>query len=230
MNVKVISTLVSMAVVSFFLFLFAVFYVKPLHAQTLVFNEVAIEDGSLVSLNTNLKVEADAKILPASSDKDKKEKDDEDKASSTVTQSTVSSTTDLDIYTRTVTAEDDNVSNVVVKDDSVAVSYKEPARIFGIIPTEVTVVAEVNNDGTVILKYPWYAFLSGKNAGQLKPGLQMKVGQILRNATTTYATTTATTTDLIQQPHIRALLIHTLQTALRDFRMNATTTATTTLE
>lgn len=238
MNVKVISTLVSMAVVSFMFFIVALFHVEPLHAQTILMETVAIEDGSLRPIAVDLKpihakinVSASATTTAHTTEVKVEEKDGKikiEKDDDRDDQNDISSTTDLDTYTRTITVDDSNVSKVVVKDDSVAVSYQEPAKIFGIIPTEVTVTAQVNNDGTVTIKYPWYVFLKGKNDGQLKPGLQLKIGQILQTASTTYATTTnATSTKLIQEPKIRALLIHALQSALRDFRMSATTTAST---
>jgi hypothetical protein len=224
MNTKVVGTLVSMAFLSVVVYIAALLHVEPLHAaEILVFNEVAIEDGSLrpitkvdvyapsvapkANINATLNANVNSQVATTTAN--------------TTAQATVSSTTDLDIYTRDITEKDENVSNVVVKDDSVSVSYKEPAKIFGLIPTEVLVTVEVDDEGTVQVKYPWYAFLSGKNTGQLKPGLQAHVGQILKTATTTNST--ATSTEKLS-PQARAQIIQAIHTALKDLRANATTT------
>jgi hypothetical protein len=234
MNVKVIGTLLSMAFVAVVVYLTALFNVAPLHAATVfVFPEVIIEDGALIAQNLNANIRTDVKLdTGLKANVGTPNENASATATAKTTQSagvTVSSTTDLDLYTRTVTEQDASVENVVVKEDSVAVSYREPAKILGFIPTELIVTVEVENNGTVSVRYPWYAFLAGKNAGELKPGLQLHIGDILKNATTTSATATttasATTTEKLS-PQVRAELIKAIHTALKEYRMNAGATTT----
>ncbi len=222
MNIKVVSTLVSMAILSVMAYVFALFSIPMAHAADFIVSDhLAIEAGSLKPLKVDLDTEVSGNLNTSTNT------DTKVKSNNSINATVVSSSIDLDTYTRDLARDDEHVSNVDVKNDSVAVSYKEPARIFGLIPTEVTVTVIARNDGRVTVNYPWYAFLSGKNSGSLKPGIQAHVGQLLKTAEV--SSTSSTTVAAEMSPQVRVELIQAIHAALKEYRVNAGATASTTV-
>lgn len=78
--------------------------------------------------------------------------------------SEVDSETDLDSYARGVVKANADIRDVSLSETEVAVSHKQKARLFGILPINVYARTHVENDGTVEVKFPWYAFASAKKA------------------------------------------------------------------
>ncbi|MCE9643632.1 hypothetical protein K8Q93_00045 [Candidatus Parcubacteria bacterium] len=66
---------------------------------------------------------------------------------------------DLNAYASSAVRADKNIDGVVLSDSGVMVRYMQPAKLFGFIPVSVTVTTEVDSQGTVSVKYPWYRFL-----------------------------------------------------------------------
>ncbi len=238
MNIKVVSTLVSMAFISVVAYIFALFSIPMAHAADFIVSDhLAIEAGSLKPLQVDVQTEVGGNVNTSTTGNAEVKVKSNNSMNATVVspssnsaayvRANIANSTDLDAYTRDLAREDENVSNVEVKDTSVAVSYKEPARIFGLIPTEVTVTVVAQDNGTVTVHYPWYAFLSGKNTGSLKPGLQMHIGEVLKSAQVSTSASATTTAEI--SPQVRAQFIHAIHTALKDFRANATTTYTSSL-
>lgn len=76
----------------------------------------------------------------------------------------VNSEATLNSYARGVVKANADVRDVILSDTQVAVSHREHARLFGILPIKVFARAYVKNDGSVQVKFPWYAFASAKKA------------------------------------------------------------------
>lgn len=76
----------------------------------------------------------------------------------------VDSEADLDSYARGVVKTHADVRDVVLSETEVAVSHKQKARLFGILPITVYARTQVTSDGTIETKFPWYAFASAKKA------------------------------------------------------------------
>lgn len=76
----------------------------------------------------------------------------------------VNSKASLDSYARGVIKANADIRDVIITDEHVAVSHREHARLFGILPIKVFARAYVSNDGSVEVKFPWYAFASAKKA------------------------------------------------------------------
>ncbi len=89
----------------------------------------------------------------------------------------VTTEADLDSYVRTVIETNDNVRDIDASDTEVSVSHYEQARIFGIFPTTVTARTTVRNDGSVTVKFPWYAY-----AGAKKAEIEMRVREAVTSA------------------------------------------------
>lgn len=70
---------------------------------------------------------------------------------------------------------DKNISSVEAASDSVAVSYKQSAKLFGFIPVTVNATATVDASGNVTVSYPWYAFLMATNKSDLEARIQNQV-------------------------------------------------------
>jgi len=71
---------------------------------------------------------------------------------------TVQAKTQADIVA-SLRAKDDRVEEVMVANDAVALTYRVDGRFLGLVHSSVPVRVEVENDGSVDLAYPWYAFL-----------------------------------------------------------------------
>jgi hypothetical protein len=86
------------------------------------------------------------------------------------TQVTISSTsevdseTDLNSYARGVVKAHADIRDISLSETEVAVSHKQKARLFGILPISVYARTHVESDGNVEVKFPWYAFASAKKA------------------------------------------------------------------
>src|SRR3989344_2264584 len=76
----------------------------------------------------------------------------------------VNSKASLDSYARSVIKANADIRDVIITDEHAAVSHREHARLFGILPIKVFARAYVSNDGNVEVKFPWYAFASAKKA------------------------------------------------------------------
>lgn len=90
---------------------------------------------------------------------------DVDESEVTVTSTAeVNSKTELDSYARGVVKANVDIRDVSLSETAVAVSHKQKARLFGILPITVYARTHVESDGSVEVKFPWYAFASAKKA------------------------------------------------------------------
>ncbi|HEY4494797.1 MAG TPA: hypothetical protein VJC02_01700 [Candidatus Paceibacterota bacterium] len=170
----VLTLLASISVIIFFSVL--VRAEKTQAAMPLVFENVAIDSGSMIPLS--LSVDTDVKV--------------KDEA-------------DLNLLTNTIISEDPNISKIDVKDEEITVTYKEPAKFLGIIPTNVSVEARVNNEGKVKVYYPWYSFLTTTN----KKDLEGEFNQIVSSITSTSTSSSYT-------PQIRAKIIAAIYSVFKS--------------
>jgi len=98
---------------------------------------------------------------------------------------------DLNAYASSAVRADKNIDGVVLSDSGVMVRYMQPAKLFGFIPVSVTVTTEVDSQGTVSVKYPWYRFLVAVgDKEELETAIQTRVD----NALQTHASATGQTT------------------------------------
>ena len=66
---------------------------------------------------------------------------------------------DLERFAQGVLLKDDSVSNVVVEDNAVAVTFRQEARLFGFIGSTIGATISVSDDQKVEVTLPWYRFL-----------------------------------------------------------------------
>ena len=110
----------------------------------------------------------------------------EESAQATVsTPSAVRTSADLSAYASEVVQADENVDAVAASADSVSVSYKQSAKLFGFIPIFLSATATVDSTGEVSIRYPWYAFLATTNSASLQSSVKAAT------AATTAANTSA---------------------------------------
>ena len=101
------------------------------------------------------------------------------------TPSAVKTSADLSAYASGVVEGDKNVDAVAASEDSVSVSYKQSAKLFGFIPIFLSATATVDSTGEVSIRYPWYAFLATTNSASLQSSVKAAT------AATTAANTSA---------------------------------------
>ena len=71
---------------------------------------------------------------------------------------TASSSESLQTHAKTLVSDDAKVSSIELSGDRVAVSYEEPAKLFGFIHVTVPVLVAVAASGNTSISYPWYSF------------------------------------------------------------------------
>ncbi len=99
--------------------------------------------------------------------------------SNSVTSANVKTRADLSGFVAAQMKSDNNISAVESASDSVAVTYKQKARLFGFIPVTVNATANVDASGNVTLSFPWYAFLMATNKADLEANIQNRVDAAL---------------------------------------------------
>lgn len=65
----------------------------------------------------------------------------------------------LESYAATSIRDDERLESVHLEDGTLEMTYRMDARFLGFIPGSMDVRATVTADGTVDVRYPWYAFL-----------------------------------------------------------------------
>ena len=247
---KIIGALVSMALLSVIVYIAALFNIPRTHAaEPMLFPNVEIQDGSMqplalsvapalnatvqTSANTNSQTNVGANtnvsatVSPSASAGSAMSQDATVQNSTDATMpapTNISTTDDLNLYTKSLQENDRDISNIDVNNDHVIVAYREPAKFLGFIPVSVTANAQVDAEGNVTLHYPWYTFLSSKNDEQLKADLQTRVAEVMGAQGGMNAGMTASSS-----PQSRAELIQALHTALKggaEANAQANTTAT----
>lgn len=112
--------------------------------------------------------------------------------------------TDLKHFAETKLKGDENANEVKLSSTTVETAYQTHARLFGFIPMSLNTHVAVNNDGTVSVTFPWYAFFFGTEKDKLQSDLTQA-------AQTTVGSTTASTTLSAQmQAHLLDSILSTL--------------------
>ena len=124
--------------------------------------------------------------------------DVETAGSASISPSSVSSDADLPEFVAAQIAADENVSEVKASANNVSVTYEQQAKLFGFIPVTVDVTATVRADGSVDVRYPWYAFLMVTNESALETVIENRVEAIVSANATGKASAGATLTAQAQ--------------------------------
>lgn len=120
--------------------------------------------------------------------------------------STVLNDADLSDFIAAQIKADGNVNSIQSTQDSVAMSYRVPAKFLGFIPMNVDATAVVNADGTVSVTYPWYSFLLATN-GDLNARINGAVQNVLgarANGSLSGSVTATTTGNAMQSGNASA--------------------------
>ncbi len=84
----------------------------------------------------------------------------------------VRSNSDLSAYASGMLKADTDANDAELSSSAVTLGYKEPAKLFGIIPMYVNVTATVNADGQTYLNYPWYTFFGVTDSDSLQASIE----------------------------------------------------------
>jgi len=71
----------------------------------------------------------------------------------------VRTTAGLESYVGSSIRDDERLESAALENDSLEVTYKTDAKFLGFIPGSMNVTAVTSADGSVEVRYPWYAFL-----------------------------------------------------------------------
>ncbi len=110
---------------------------------------------------------------------------------------------DVKSHSEAAMKADTDLTAVENASDSVSVSYREPAKLFGFIKVHVSATAEARADGSVSVTYPWYAIIMTKDRVGLENSVKAHVG-------------TAASADSTLSANTRIHLIDLLQAGLRE--------------
>ncbi len=100
-------------------------------------------------------------------------------ASGSVSPASVKTQVDLSGFIASQVKADDNVSQVEASADTVSVTYKQNAKLFGFIPVTLDATATVDAEGNVDISYPWYAFLAATDKAELEGRIRDNVDATL---------------------------------------------------
>lgn len=85
---------------------------------------------------------------------------------------------ELEEYTKALSQSDPNIEKIVISESLVALNYRFPAKILGLINIDYTYRAEVDATGRVKVKLPWYLFLTQNNAGDVTADLEEQLATV----------------------------------------------------
>ncbi len=101
------------------------------------------------------------------------------------TSAAAESSSPLEIYAHELVEEDVNVSAVVLSSNDVALSYRVPAKLLGVVTVSVPITVSVDASGETNISYPWYSFLlSATNRAALSIRAEAAVANTLALDTT----------------------------------------------
>lgn len=89
--------------------------------------------------------------------------------------SSVTAESDLEGYVAAQLESDSNIESIELASDSVAITYKDKAQLFGVIPVTVDATATVDAAGNVEVSYPWYSFLMATDKEELESKIESRV-------------------------------------------------------
>lgn len=88
---------------------------------------------------------------------------------------------DLDAYVASIIEQDENASRIFLgTDDSVSLTYREPAKYLWFIPGTIGTTVTVSSTGSTTLAYPWYGFLASKDHAALESNARVFAGRIAK--------------------------------------------------
>ena len=93
-------------------------------------------------------------------------------AATSVNPASVSSRANLSGYIAAQMKQDKKISAVESASEKVSVTYKQPAKLFGVFRITLNTRVEVDRGGNVKISYPWYAFLTDANKTGVETALQ----------------------------------------------------------
>ncbi len=144
------------------------------------------EDGSVKvegsKVRTNLEIAIDSKVKESNKEDAPKEEQVKPKILSPIKPTLIKTKQDLGTYAGDIAARDTDVESVEIEEDTVEVSYKKPARLFGIFPTKIKEDVVVKTDSLgrpdVEVKRPWWAiFTSEKDSKEeVAEDIEKRVG------------------------------------------------------
>lgn len=101
-------------------------------------------------------------------------------ANAAVSLENIKDRNDLSLYVNSLVKADKDFKGIRSDDKEVIVTYKQYAELFGFIPVRFNAHAQIENDGMVHVRYPWYRFLlSGASKNALEARLQTKAHGVI---------------------------------------------------
>lgn len=91
----------------------------------------------------------------------------------------VKTASDLDEYVASIVEQDENASRIFLgQNDSVSLTYREPAKYLWFIPGAIDTTVTVFSTGSTSIAYPWYDFIVSKDHAQLESNARVFAGRI----------------------------------------------------
>ncbi len=89
--------------------------------------------------------------------------------------SQVKNSADLKLFASTLLKHDSLIKQIAISKENIGVDYKTHGRFLGFIPVSITAKTEINADGEVSVRYPWYGFLVYKKSKITDDALKTEV-------------------------------------------------------
>lgn len=134
--------------------------------------------------------------------------------SASASPESVSVDTDVSGFVAAQVASDENVSKIESSAHRISVTYPQKARLFGFIPVTVDATATVLADGTVNVRYPWYAFLMVTNQTALESEIESRVTSL--NSLSVRSVSAEADAELELAASVQAKLIDEVRTVMES--------------
>lgn len=92
----------------------------------------------------------------------------------------VVSNADLEAYAQSALGSDENIEEMRFSRGAVEVKYKETGRLLALLPITYTVTAITRADGTIEVRYPWFAAITVDNQEEIKTAMKIAVDNALK--------------------------------------------------
>ena len=72
---------------------------------------------------------------------------------------------DLENFATGVLLRDENIEELQIADEGLAMGYRMPGKFLGVFGASFRIRAEIKSDGEIKVRFPWYGFLYKKRVG-----------------------------------------------------------------
>ncbi len=87
----------------------------------------------------------------------------------------INSSVDVKAYSDLIVEEKPGIQRVSIENNSIKITYRQPAKFLGFVPVKIKATVEVNNSNQVRVNLPWYHIFYVKDVDLVAAAVQFKI-------------------------------------------------------